>query len=295
MTSERSTPSPALLFSLLRQRGFATSKRLGQNFLTDEGILGKIVDLAELGPEWLAMEIGPGPGTLTTMLAPRVGHLMAVELDNRLQEFHDAMFGGIESVSFIYGDALRLDLWALARREADKRGLAKIALVGNLPFQITSPLLFGQTGPDAPWSRMTLMIQREVARRIVSPPGGREYGSLSVKVGLWWRVTGSVQVAAGAFTPRPNVDATTLRFDPAPAEERPNPEIWPGLSAFVDAAFNQRRKKMYNSLAERWTGAPDKEALRRAISQAGGDSEARAETLSPARFMELHRLLTAGA
>lgn len=290
MTSEMS-PSPGLLFSLLRQRGFHTSKRLGQNFLTDENLLARIADMAGLGPDCLALEIGPGPGTLTTTLAPRAGGVVAVELDERLREFHAAIFGANPRIEFVYGDALRLDIWALARERAARRGLGRIALVGNLPFQITSPLLFAQADPGAPWFRMALMVQKEVADRLVASPGGRDYGALTVKLRMWWRVTAKLHVPAGAFTPRPNVDATTLAFEPMAESERPAADEWPGLSGLIDAAFNQRRKKLYNSISERWPGAPSKDVIRRAIDVAAGDSEIRAESLSTDGFRTLYREL----
>ncbi|MBI1784237.1 ribosomal RNA small subunit methyltransferase A, partial [Candidatus Sumerlaeota bacterium] len=276
----------------LHAEGHRISKGLGQHFLADEALLTRIANAVGADEQALVIEIGPGPATLTALLADRSGGLVAIEFDKRLEDFHRNIFKSNERIELIYDDALRVDLWQIARSRAERWGLNRMFLAGNLPFQITSPLLFDQAQPGHPWARMTLMVQREVADRITAIPGTKDYGILTVKVAYWWKVVERFNVPASAFTPPPKVDASTLIFDPLSASESPDPSIWPGLSKFIDAAFNQRLKKLYNGLAERWKPAPEKCVIREALSQLNLNPDARAENLSPHEFLELFRRLT---
>lgn len=286
-----SYPSPDLLILTLRLRDNRPTKSLGQNFLSDEALLERIAATAALDERALALEIGPGPGTLTTMLARRAGHLLAIEYDRRFTEHHANVFGPFDHLEFIYNDALRVDLAELARERLGGP-IERVVLTGNLPFQITSPLLFGQCNPEAPWARMAFMVQKEVADRLASPPGRRAYGILTVKMAYWWKMVERFDVPARAFRPRPKVDGAVVVYEPTPAEDRPGAQEWAGLSRFVDAAFNQRRKKMINSLAGVWGPFPGKEKALEALESMGIDESARAETLSPEQFRELHAVLS---
>ena len=284
--------SPALLLHRLHADGHRISKGLGQHFLADETLLARIADASGADSQSLVLEIGPGPATLTALLAERAGGVVAVEFDKRLEAFHRKVFISNQQIEILYDDALRVDLWQIARSRAERWGLNRMILAGNLPFQITSPLLFDQAQPSHPWARMTLMVQQEVADRITAKPGTKEYGILTVKLAYWWKVTERFNVPASAFTPPPKVAASTLLFEPIGATDSPDSAIWPGLSKFIDASFNQRRKKLYNGLAERWKGAPEKSVIRAALSQLNLNPDARAENLSPRAFLELFRSLT---
>ncbi|MCL5270352.1 MAG: 16S rRNA (adenine(1518)-N(6)/adenine(1519)-N(6))-dimethyltransferase RsmA, partial [bacterium] len=244
-----------------------------------------------VGPRTIAVEIGPGPGTLTAELARRAGGVLAVEFDTRLRPLHQDAFGTHPEVQFLYGDALRVDLAAAARDAMTARGLHETVLAGNLPFQITSPLLFGQTGPGVPWRRMTLMVQKEVADRICAGPHTKDYGILTVKLAYWWRVAERFEVGAELFFPRPKVDAAVLVFEPIAAADRPAPGDWPALSAFVDAAFAQRRKMLVNSLAARWPPFPGKTAFAAATARLAVPPQCRAEDLTPDQLRRLCRAL----
>lgn len=282
-----SYPAPELLAAMLRARGHRADRSLGQHFLTDAALLDRIADAAGADAATLAVEIGPGPATLTTRLATRAGGVWAVDLDARLTPFHASLFPPGSGVEVTYGDALRVDLAGEARARAARAGFSRIVLAGNLPFQITSPLLFAQCAPDAPWERMSLMVQREVADRIVAAPGGREYGILSVRLSWRWRVVERFEIPARMFSPPPKVDATALVFEPAPAESRPEGAELAALAKLVDAAFNQRRKKLYNTLTERWPGAPPKDAIRAALERIGANPDCRAENLAPEQWRAL--------
>lgn len=290
-------PSPELLLQLLRRSGHRTTRSLGQHFMTDPAVLDAIVDAVAPSDRTLVVEIGPGPCTLTSLLAARAGGLLAIERDRTLQAFHQRIFHGKPRVEFRYEDALRVDLTALAREFKQQWDLPEAVLTGNLPYQITSPLLFGQLGPDQPWARMVVMIQKEVADRILASPHTRAYGILTVKLAYWWESRRVVDVPAALFQPPPQVDGTVLAFNPRPAADpahpRPTPEEWPELSNFIDLSFNQRRKKFYNSpAAHRW-GKDGPERLRSALAAQGIDPNVRAEDLSPSEFLALFRSLRA--
>jgi 16S rRNA (adenine1518-N6/adenine1519-N6)-dimethyltransferase len=283
----------------LRIKGFWQRRALGQHFLTNAALLQRIAALAGCDEGTLAVEIGAGPGTLTAALAARAGGVLAVEIDPRLRPLHEEAFGGgiakpapegpRATVEFHYADALRTDLAALARDALARHGLRRAVLAGNLPFQITSPLLFSLCGPGLPWRRLCVMMQREVARRLLAVPGTKDYGVLTVKMALWWRAADRLEVAASEFFPRPKVDATVLAFDARPAAETPPPDEWASLSPFIEAAFAQRRKMLVNSLASAWPAAPAKPAIAAVLERLGVDARVRAEALDPATLRALHR------
>lgn len=278
-------PTPTELLAQFRDRRFRTLKRLGQHFLTNEALLARIAEATEADERSLVLEIGPGPGTLTALLRERAGGVLAIEVDKRLEAFYEQVFPPDPHLEFIFGDALRMDPAALARSRADEWGLDRLILAGNIPFQITSHLLFAQARPDAPWSRIVLTIQREVADRLAASPRTSEYGILTVKLAYWWRLAGRWEFAAKEFFPRPKVDSSLIALEPASDPDGPTPEQWPGLSSFIDRAFNQRRKKLYNSPGATPWG---REATRDGLEALGLNPDARAEELSPADFHRLY-------
>jgi len=288
-------PTFDFLMLQLKLKGIWQHRSLGQHFLTDSYLLERIAAATLCGPQSLAVEIGPGPGTLTTQLAARAGGLVAIEFDPRMKALHDDAFGTVDQAQFIYADAMKMDLQRLAREAMARWRLSEAVLTGNLPFQITSPLLFGQCGPDAPWRAMVVMIQREVADRICAAPHSKAYGILSVKLAYWWRVRERFEVSAERFFPRPQVDAAVLVFERKDAAGQPTREQWPGLSAFVDAAFGQRRKMLFNSLAGRWQAYPGKDTVIGALEALGISEKARAEDLTPGELLVLYRLIVDGA
>jgi 16S rRNA (adenine1518-N6/adenine1519-N6)-dimethyltransferase len=284
-------PTTDFLMLQLRLKDFWQRRSLGQHFLTDEGILERIAEAAGAARQTLAVEIGPGPGTLTAQLLRRAGAVAAVEFDARLEILHADVFGTFPEARFVYADALRTDLAALAREEMARRGLNDAVLTGNLPFQITSPLMFGLCGPGQPWRRLAFMVQKEVADRICSPPGRKDYGILTVKLAYWWRVIERFEVGAEKFFPKPRVDASVLVFEPLPEAENPPAAIWPGLSAFVDAAFSQRRKMLVNGLVSRWPAVNERKQAQEALEALGLSPQVRAEMLTADQFKALHALL----
>jgi 16S rRNA (adenine1518-N6/adenine1519-N6)-dimethyltransferase len=291
MISMPDRTNPQLLMLQLKLKKFHQKRSLGQHFLLEDKILERISNACGLDQQTCVIEIGPGPGTLTTLLAQSAGHVVGIEYDHRLEEIHRDVFSGKDAVEFIYEDALRISLSSIAEREMAEKGFHSAVLAGNLPFQITSPLLYRQCRPDHPWKRIVVMVQKEVADRITSPHQCRQYGILTVKLACWWKITERFEVSSRSFHPPPKVDASVLVLEPQEAINTPKPADWPGLSAFIDAAFNQRRKKMVNSLSGRWLNYPGRDTFLEKLDSMQISRDVRAEALEPGTFYELYRNL----
>lgn len=250
-------------------------KRFGQHFLHDPAVLARIVAAVDPRPGDNLVEIGPGRGALTEPLLARAGRLTAIEIDRDLAGGLRERFG--ESLELIEADALRTDYAALA-------AAGPLRLVGNLPYNISSPLLFTLLTGDAPISDIHFMLQREVVDRMVAAPGARGYGRLSAAVAARAEAELLFTVGAGAFTPPPRVGSAVVRLRPRPAPfELPDPAAYDRV---VTAAFGRRRKTLRNALS----GLLDAGT----IAAAGVDPGARAETVTPAQFAALARRLNDG-
>ena len=231
------------LLPQLKDAGLLPRKSLGQHFLTDPNILRSIVDAAELPPHAVVIEVGPGPGTLTEYLAPSVGRLIAVELDDRLAAMLGELYGGWEHVHIIHGDALKLSPRELLMQTG---GLAPYHVLGNIPYYITSPLLRHYLEADLRPERMVFTLQLDVARRIIARPP--RMSLLAVSVQVYATPTIVRKLPPGAFTPPPKVHSAVLRLDVLP-----EPLVPPSLRAtffrVVRAGFGQKRKTLRNSLS----------------------------------------------
>jgi len=254
----------------------APKKSLGQHFLVDENILGVIGRLAELDAADVVLEIGPGLGGLTTFLADRVAAVHAVELDRSLEPRLTERLGGRENVRVHYGDALALDLAALA---PDAR-----KLVANLPYNAATPIIVESLDALPGIELWCVMVQREVADRLFARPSTKAYGAVSVLVQLAARRTGFHPVARTVFRPRPNVDSALVAFRRVEL-----PSDYRRIKALVEAAFAHRRKTLANSL-ELARRASREQAVA-ALAAVGRAPTARAEELEPADFVELTREL----
>jgi len=255
-------------------------KRLGQHFLSDPRILSRIADALELTGAETVVEIGPGRGALTDVLAARAGRVVAVELDGALAALLRERYAGNERVRVVEADVLDVSL-------SDVAGTAEFVLAGNVPYYITTPILFHALEPPRP-ARAVYLVQREVAERVVAPPGSRTYGALSVNVQAVARAEVMFRVPAGAFRPPPKVESAVLRITP-----RPDPAVAPdeeaGVRKLVQAAFAMRRKQMRRVV--RSVAALDVARAESALAESGIDGEARPETLSPEDFARLYRAL----
>ena len=252
-------------------------KRLGQHFLTDRHALERIVDALEIGPGETVVEIGPGRGALTDLLAERAAHLIAVEIDRLLIPVLTERYAAVPNVRIVEADVLEISLGSLVE--------GPFTLIGNVPYYITTPIIFQALRPPRP-TRMVFLVQREVAERIAAPPGDRTYGALSANVQALADVHIAGRVSAGSFHPKPKVDSAILRLTPraeplvSAEEERP-------FQHFVQAAFGQRRKQIRRVLRELFS--IDVAGAEAVLRECAIHPEARPETLSAAEFVAILR------
>lgn len=245
-------------------------KRFGQHFLHDETILARIVAACDPRPGQAWLEIGPGRGALTRHLLPHCDGLNVLELDRDLAAHLRASFG--EKLTVVEGDALKFDFATLVPASG------KLHVVGNLPYNISTPLLFHLFSFAPSIERMVFMLQKEVVDRLAASPGDKHYGRLSVMARVHCEVEPLFEVPPGAFDPPPKVDSAVLRLIPhlSPPYAIPDPKLFARL---VAEAFGQRRKTLRNSL--RNLANVDQ------LAAVGIDPGARAETLDPGQFAAL--------
>ncbi len=277
--SHSDEPSPSR--SLPRAR-----KSLGQNFLIDQNLQRKIVQSLEPGPDDEVLEIGPGPGALTRHLAPLVRRLVLVELDDGLAAALRAEFASDPRVSVINRDVLDVPLEEVS---ADPRALK---VIGNIPYNITTPILFSLLERHPRPRRIVLMVQREVADRIAAPPGSRTYGALSVGVQAVATIERICNVSRNAFRPVPDVESAVIRIDPIDPP-RLEPEMEVALRRLTRAAFGQRRKQFQRILRDAYALTPEDVATLE--QRTGFDLRQRPETFAPGEFVRLTRTLAGGA
>lgn len=249
-----------------------TLKRLGQHFLSDQRILGRIVDALELTGQETVVEIGPGRGSLTDLLVGRAGRVIGIELDRALAELLRARYAARPEVTIVEQDVLTVVLAELAG--------GPYVLVGNVPYYITTPILFHAMQPPLP-ARAVYLVQREVAERIVAAPGSKAYGALSVNVQASASAELLFGIPPGAFRPPPKVDSAVIRLTPLAAPVVTPSDVEP-LRKLVLASFGLRRKQMRRVL--RTVRALSAEAAESVLARAGVDPDARPETLAPADF-----------
>lgn len=255
-----------------------TKRQLGQHFLYDPSILKRIIDAAMLSPEDTVVEIGPGHGRLTAMIAERVRRVIAIELDKVLYERLRTTLSGFGNIELVGSDAL----------EYPYETLGKFKVVANIPYSITTPLLFRLLEERGHLLSVALTIQREVAKRIVAAPGGKEYGVLSIMAQYYGRPRIVFYVSKGAFRPAPKVDSAVMRMVP---DEKPPVSVIDEKLFFrvVRTSFAQRRKTLANALKY------ISEDIRDRLLQAGIEPARRAETVSISEFAILSDVLSRAA
>jgi 16S rRNA (adenine1518-N6/adenine1519-N6)-dimethyltransferase len=271
---ELASTSPLLVPVAVRPK-----KRLGQHFLTDDGVIRQIVGAVQAPPRAGVVEIGPGEGALTGFLLGRYPEMVALEVDPEAISHLRARHPDLD---VRHGDVLEVDWPSLAREatsrtEADPRADGRLYVVGNLPYYITSPILFALLDARAHIGRAVVMVQLEVADRLVAPPGSKTYGTLSVYFALFARTEKLFDVSRQCFRPMPAVESAVVALDFADVEP---PEVpWKALQRTVRAAFGQRRKMLRNSL-----GPLAREA---GVEVPGWAATLRPEAVSPSDFVRL--------
>ncbi|MBP1473744.1 16S rRNA (adenine(1518)-N(6)/adenine(1519)-N(6))-dimethyltransferase RsmA [Frateuria sp. MAH-13] len=252
-------------------------KSFGQHFLHERRYIERIVSAISPKADDRVVEIGPGEGALTLPLLAAAGRLVAVELDTDLIPGLQARAAGVGALEIVHADVLKVDFTALARR----LGVARVRLAGNLPYYISSPILFHCVDHAAAIEDMHFMLQKEVVDRMAADPGSKVYGRLSVMLQLACRVEPLFTVPPGAFRPPPKVDSAVVRLIPLAEHERHDADPQ-RVHAIVKAAFAQRRKTLANGLKNLLDST--------AIASAGIDPKARAETLAPGDFVRLAKV-----
>lgn len=267
----------------MNKAGF--SKKLGQNFLTDYGVIEDIAIGAKISEEDHVIEIGPGIGVLTVELAEYAGLVTAVEIDKKLIPILSQTLVGIDNVEIINDDILKTDLQAIIEKaRAENPNLKRVKIVGNLPYYITTPIIMKLLESEVPAESITVMMQKEVADRLTAKPGKKAYGAITVAVDYYCTSEVITQVPAECFIPKPKVDSTVLRLDLR--DEKPV-QLADETVFFevIKAAFGQRRKTLLNCL----TGYREmtKEEAGDVLESAGIDPIRRGETLSTEDFAAL--------
>jgi 16S rRNA (adenine1518-N6/adenine1519-N6)-dimethyltransferase len=263
--------------------GHRAKRSLGQNFLIDPNIQRRIVEAIEPSPEDEILEIGPGLGALTRHLAGRVRRLVLVELDDDLAARLRMEYADAPDVVVVHGDILEVPLEDLSDQPAT------LKVIGNIPYNITTPIIFHLLERAVRPAAIVLMVQKEVADRLLAPPGSRTYGALAIGVQSVADVSRVLQVRRGAFRPTPDVDSTVIRI--VPRSGAVDPTIEPELRTLTRVAFGQRRKQFQKILRDAYhLDAAGIQALEVAT---GFDLRARPETFSPDEFIRLARALEA--
>lgn len=260
-------------------------KSLGQNFLVDQNIIDKILFSSGLQPGDNVLEVGPGRGALTQRLARQAGRLLLVEYDHALAAALTEEYRETPQVSVVDGDILAVDLGALLGD-----GVDRWKVVANLPYNISTQVLFRFLEVRSRLSRMVLMLQKEVGDRLTAAPDCSDYGVTTVLLGLWFDMRLEFIVSPGCFHPRPKVDSAVISFVPlaSPRAEVGSEEIFRRV---VKGAFAMRRKTLANCLKSAELHAPD--GMAAVLASCGIDGQRRGETLTLEEFARLSRCLTA--
>lgn len=259
-------------------------KSLGQNFLTDKEVLAQITTAADADG---ILEIGPGIGTLTSALASRAKKVVAVEIDSRLIPVLGETLAGFDNIKIINDDILKLNIKEMLDEEFN--GL-EVSVAANLPYYITTPIVMGLLEQRLPFKNIVVMVQKEVAQRIVAPPGGKDYGALSIAAQYYAHPKVIAEVGAENFIPRPKVDSTVICLSLL-GPPRVIVEDEKFFFSVVKAAFAQRRKTLSNALCNSGIIGLSKEQLKQVFLEVNIDENIRGERLSIEQFAELAKSL----
>ena len=277
--------NPQVTIDIIKKYDFAFQKRFGQNFLIDGRVIDKIIAAAEITKEDTVLEIGPGIGTMTQYLAEAAGQVIAVEIDKNLLPIYEETLADYDNVTIINNDILKVDI-----HEPIKGKAQKVKVVANLPYYITTPIIMGLFENHIPAESITVMVQKEVADRMQSGPGSKDYGALSLAVQYYAKPYIVANVPPNCFMPRPNVGSAVIRLT---SWEEPPVAVKDEKLMFklIRASFNQRRKTLQNGI----NNSPDlsfsKEQVVNALREMGLSESVRGEALTLEQFARLSDLL----
>lgn len=268
---------------VLARHDFHFKKKYGQNFLTRPQLLNDIADGAKVTESDTVIEIGPGAGTLTRVLAERAKRVIAIEIDERLIPVLDETLADCDNVTVINADILKLDLDELVSDESVK-------VVANLPYYITTPIIMGLLEKNFPFENITVMVQKEVAERMEAVAGSKDYGALSLAVEYYTRPQILFYVPPEYFVPRPKVGSAVISLEKKDLTDQMREQA-PDVFTVIRAAFNQRRKSMVNALSNAAVFGAFREEIAGALEAAGLEAGIRAEKLTLDDFIRLTECL----
>ena len=280
----RNLASPAVIKSILAEKGFRFSKSLGQNFLIDEEVLDRIVEGSGIDGSTYILEIGPGFGTLTQRLCAVAKKVVAVEIDDMAADILTENLAECENLKIVRGDILKIDLNKLLGDEFGEN--VKIKVVANLPYYITTPILMMLLEGDYPIDSITVMIQKEVAERLSAVPGGKDYGAITLSVQFRCTATPVAIAPPSSFMPPPKVTSEVIRLD---LRDKPPVAVNDEKMLFkvIKAAFAQRRKTLLNTLANSGSFKMGKDELSKMLFGLGIEPQRRGETLSIEEYAKI--------
>ncbi|NWG03824.1 MAG: 16S rRNA (adenine(1518)-N(6)/adenine(1519)-N(6))-dimethyltransferase RsmA [Syntrophaceae bacterium] len=267
----------------LKEYGLFPKKRLGQHFLVDSNIFNKVIRTAQVEKGDVVLEVGPGLGEMTIALAHHAKKVMAIEIDSKLVDILKQKLRDVSNVEVIHRDVLKIDFGQLFRKEKHP-----IKVIANLPYQISTPLLFRFIASKEIFSTLTLMLQKEVAERMVASPGGKGYGPLSIFVQIYSNVSICFLIKPSAFFPPPGVESAVVHMG---FKEKPmvklEEEEW--FKKVVKGCFGYRRKTLINALKH--SGLPLPQSIEWSMKKMGLNPQRRPETLTIEEFVHLAEAL----
>ena len=275
--------NPKYTIEVLQKYGFVFQKRFGQNFLIDTHVLDRIIQASEITKDDFVLEIGPGIGTMTQYLADSAREVTAVEIDDALIPILKDTLKEWDNVNVIHGDILKTDI----RKIADEKNQGRpIKVVANLPYYITTPIIMGLFESHVPVDSITVMVQKEVADRMQTGPGSKDYGALSLAVQYYAKTEIVANVPPNCFMPRPKVGSAVIRLTrhQTPPVTAKDEKL---MFRIIRASFNQRRKTLANSLKNSQELNYTKEKVEAAITECGLPLNIRGETLTLEQFAKL--------
>lgn len=268
---------------IIKKHNFSIQKKYGQNFLIDEHVLNKIISAAELTEDDYVIEIGPGIGTMTERMAPECRHVTAIEIDKELIPILSETLSGFDNVDIINEDVLKVDLNKLIVERNDNK---PVKVVANLPYYITTPIIMSLLENKIPIDTITVMVQKEVADRMMVGPGTKDYGALSLAVQYYAKPYIVANVPMNCFIPRPNVASAVIRLT---CHKEPPVTVKDEKLMFnlIRASFNQRRKTLINGISNFSGLSFTKEQVAMALNSIGLSENIRGEALDLEKFAKL--------
>lgn len=280
--------NPTNTLAVINRYEFAFQKKFGQNFLIDQGIVEKIVREAGVTKDDFVLEIGPGIGTMTQILCENAREVAAVEIDRKLIPILNDTLSEYDNITIINDDILKVDINKLAE---EKNGGRPIKVVANLPYYITTPIIMGLFESHVPLDSITIMVQKEVADRMQTGPGSKDYGALSLAVQFYAKPEIVVNVPPECFMPRPNVGSAVIRLkrhETRPVDVKDEKLMF----RIIRASFNQRRKTLANGLNNSPEIGYTKEQIAAAIEELGRGASIRGEALTLEEFARLSNIFS---